>query len=129
MVMESPLRIAQRTVEGVVILDVSGRLIFSGEEESLLRNEVAGLVGAGERKLLVDLSQVSYIDSGGVGSLVTAYLHTLRRGGQLKVVCPNDRVCHVLKITHLTSVLDVFDNEAQALRSFDAPSVPNTVGP
>ena len=127
--MESPLRITQRTASGVVIIDVSGRLIFSGGEESLLRNEVSALVGAGERKLLVDLTRVSYIDSGGVGSLVTAYLHTVRRGGQLKVVCPNERVCRVLRITHLTSVLEVFENEAQALRSFDAPSVPNTVGP
>lgn len=126
--MDSPLRINQRTAAAnVTVLDVSGRLVFSGGEESLLRNEVAALIGAGERKLLVDLSNVTYIDSGGVGSLVTAYLHTIRRGGQLKVVCPNDRVCRVLKITHLTSVLDVFDTEAQALGSFESPGVPNTV--
>lgn len=117
--MESPLRITQRTVAGVTIFDVSGRLVFSGGEESLLRNEVAARVSAGDRKLLVDLSSVTYIDSGGVGSLVTAYLHTVRRGGQLKLVCPNERVCRVLKITHLTSVLDVFENQAEALKSFD----------
>jgi anti-sigma B factor antagonist len=120
--MDSPLRITQRTAAaGVTVLDVSGRLVFSGGDESLLRNEVAARVGAGDRRLLVDLSNVTYIDSGGVGSLVTAYLHTVRRGGQLKLVCPNDRVCKVLTITQLTSVLDVFDSEAAALISFDAP--------
>nr|MBA2257475.1 STAS domain-containing protein [Acidobacteriota bacterium] len=103
--MDSPLRITQRTAApGVTVLDVAGRLVFSGGEESLLRNEVAARVGAGDRKLLVDLSNVTYIDSGGVGSLVTAYLHTVRRGGQLKLVCPNERVCRVLTITHLSSV-------------------------
>lgn len=125
--MESPLRITQRTADNVVILDVSGRLVFSGGDESVLRNEVAALIGAGERRLLVDLSNVSYIDSGGVGSLVTAYLHTVRRGGQLKVVCPNDRVCRVLQITHLNSVLDVFDTEAQALNSFKVQGVSKPV--
>ena len=122
--MDSPLRITHRTAgSGVTVLDVSGRLVFSGGEESVLRNHVAGRVGAGDRRLLVDLTDVSYIDSGGVGSLVTAYLHTVRRGGQLKLLCPNERVCRVLTITHLTSVLDVFDNEAEALSSFDAPAL------
>ena len=127
--MDSPLRITQRTADNVIILDVSGRLVFSGGEESVLRNEVAALIGAGERRLLVDLSNVSYIDSGGVGSLVTAYLHTVRRGGQLKVVCPNDRVCRVLQITHLNSVLDVFDTEAKALKSFQGQGVTKPVSP
>ena len=126
--MDAPLQITQRSKADVVILGVSGRLVFSGNEESLLRNEVAALVSAGERKLVVDLSKATYIDSGGVGSLVTAYLHTVRRGGQLKVICPNERVCRVLRITHLTSVLDVFENESQALRSFDQPGVGDAVG-
>ena len=117
--MDAPLQITQRTAADVVILMVSGRLIFSSGDESVLRNEVAALVGAGERKLLVDLTRATHVDSGGVGSLVTAYLHTIRRGGQLKVVCPNERVCRVLKITHLDAVLDVFEDEAEALRSFE----------
>jgi len=126
--MDSPLRITQRTAPpGVTVLDVAGRLVFSGGEESLLRNEVAARVGAGDRKLLVDLSNVTYIDSGGVGSLVTAYLHTVRRGGQLKLVCPNERVFRVLTITHLSSVLDVFDTEAEALSSFDTPELRDAV--
>ena len=126
--MDAPLQITQRSRNDVVILGVTGRLIFSGNEESLLRNEVAALVSAGERKLVVDLSHATYIDSGGVGSLVTAYLHTVRRGGQLKVICPNERVCRVLRITHLTSVLDVFEDESQALRSLDQPGVGGAVG-
>ena len=126
--MDSPLRITQRSAAaGVTVLDVSGHLVFSGGEESVLRNEVAARIGAGDRRLLVDLSNVTYIDSGGVGSLVTAYLHTIRRGGQLKLVCPNDRVCRVLKITHLTSVLDVFETEAAALSSFDTPELRDAV--
>jgi anti-sigma B factor antagonist len=115
---DSPLQITQRTAAGVSILEARGRLIFSGGEESLLRKEVVARVIAGDRKLLVDLTNVTYIDSGGVGSLVTAYLHTVRRGGQLKLVCPNERVCRVLTITQLTTVLEVFDNVEEALRSF-----------
>ena len=127
--MDAPLKISQRTVRDVVILDVSGRLVFSGGETSLLRSEVGALVGSGERKLLVDLSHTTYIDSGGVGSLVTAYLHTVRRGGQLKVICPNERVCRVLKITHLTAVLDVFEDESRALESFENPGVNSAAPP
>jgi anti-sigma B factor antagonist len=126
--MDAPLRISQRTAAaGVTVLDVSGRLVFSGGDESVLRHEVTTRIGAGDRKLLVDLTNVTYIDSGGVGSLVTAYLHTVRRGGQLKLICPNDRVCRVLKITQLTSVLDVFDNEMEALSSFDSPELRDAV--
>ena len=123
--MESPLQVAQRDVGGVAILELSGRLIFAGGEPSLLRSEVAARIAAGATRLVVDLSRVTYIDSGGVGSLVTAYLHTTRRGGQLKVVCPNERVCRILQITHLTSVLEVFDTEVDAVDSFAAPGRSN----
>jgi anti-sigma B factor antagonist len=117
--MESPLQVAQREVGGIAILELSGRLIFVGGDQSLLRSEVAARIAAGATRLVVDLSQVTYIDSGGVGSLVTAYLHTVRRGGQLKVVCPNERVCRILQITHLTSVFEVFETQSAAVDSFD----------
>ena len=125
--MDSSLRITQRTASGVTILDVHGRLIFTGGDEPLLRKEVAARVSAGARQLLLDLSDVTFIDSGGVGSLVTAFLHTARRGGRLKLVCPNERVCRVLTMTHLNSVLDVFDNETDALDSFNSPEKSDAV--
>ncbi len=116
--MDSPLRITQRSIGDVIVLELSGRLVFSGEEESLLRSQITALVVGGERKLVVDLAGVDYIDSGGVGSLVTAYLHTLRRGGQLKLVCPHERVWRILRITHLNSVFELFDDQESALKSF-----------
>ena len=127
--MDPPLHVAQREVGGVAVLELSGRLIFAGGDEPVLRGEVAACVGAGAMRVVVDLSRVTYIDSGGVGSLVTAYLHTVRRGGQLKVVCPNERVCRILQITHLTSVLEVFETLPDAVGSFDSQDRSNAAVP
>jgi anti-sigma B factor antagonist len=124
-----PLRITQRTAAGITILDVHGGLIFKGGDEPLLRKEVAARVAQGDRKLLLDLSDVTIIDSGGVGSLVTAFLHTARRGGRLKLLCPNERVCKVLTMTQLNSVLDIFKTETDALDSFKNSSEPSDVVP
>ena len=71
--------------------------------------------------ILVDLKNVTCIDSCGVGGLVAMFLHVLKRGGELKVICPSQRACRVLKITQLRSVFDVFQTEAQGIASFRTP--------
>lgn len=115
--MLSPLSIERRSVGDVTILELKGRLVVD-EGDRFFRREVTALVEAGRRQLLLDLRQLTHIDSGGVGALVSSYLHVTRRGGQLKLLCPTERSCRVLRITHLITVFDVFNNEEEALRSF-----------
>jgi anti-sigma B factor antagonist len=105
-----------------MILELSGHLI-ADEADQLFKEQIAALVVAGWRQVLVDLKDVTYMDSGGVGALVTMYRHVLRRGGQLKLLCPSGRVCKVLEITHLLQVFEVFELEEPAIQSFTRPAI------
>ena len=116
--MPAPLHIVQRAASGVVIYELHGRLVLDDGDE-VLRDRVASLIKDGPLALLVDLRNVSYIDSAGVGVLVEAYLRFVRRGGQLKVLMPSEHVRRVLHITRLDTVLEIFDDEPTALRTFD----------
>jgi anti-sigma B factor antagonist len=111
------LDIAERTVDDAVVLTLDGHLV-ADEGDVVLRERVKGLVGAGTLHILVDLRNVTHMDSGGAGALAAILLHVARRGGALKLVCPSGRVCRVLQVTHLQNVFDVYENEEQALRSF-----------
>ena len=114
------LTIAQRKARSVVILELRGRLIFDEDGDSLLRQEVAALVAAQERNILVDLGGVHQMDSGGVGTLVAIYLHALKRGAKLKLLHPSERVTRVLKMTHLETAFEIYGEESDALEAFAA---------
>jgi anti-sigma B factor antagonist len=116
--MSAPLQIAQRVSAGIAVFDLSGHLVFD-EGDRLFRDQVKAFAAAGGRRLIVDLSRVTYVDSGGIGSLVEMYLHLVRRGGQLKILRPSASSRRVLQITQLDTVLDIFDEEEQAIRSVD----------
>jgi anti-sigma B factor antagonist len=120
--MAAPLTIDQHPVGGVMVIELSGHLA-ADEGDRAFKDDVAALVSAGWRRVLIDLRGVTHMDSGGAGVLVAVYLHVVRRGGQLKLLCPTDRVCRVLQITHLMSVFEVFADEESALRSFERPPV------
>jgi anti-sigma B factor antagonist len=114
--MPSSLHISERVVAGVHIFTLSGALVFDEGTRQLrevLRNAVAG----GARACLLDLEQITYLDSGGVGTLVEMFRHVTRRGGQLKILRPSACARRVLGITKLTAVFDVFDDEPDALRN------------
>jgi anti-sigma B factor antagonist len=117
--MTAPLTIAQRTAGRVVILELTGRLNFDEDGDRLLREQVAGVVAAGDLNILLDLGGVRQMDSGGVGTLVAVYLHTVKRGGRLKLLHPSERVNRVLHMTHLETAFEVFENETDALRTFE----------
>src|SRR5262249_20058433 len=117
----APLHINQRSAAGVMVLEVAGHLA-ADEGDSVFKDHVETLVSAGCRSLLVDLRSVTYLDSGGAGMLAATYLHVVKRGGMLKLLCPSERVCRVLQMTHLLSVFEVFEDEAAATRSFDVGS-------
>jgi anti-sigma B factor antagonist len=116
--MLAPLQIAQRVAAGIAVFELSGHLVFD-EGDRVFRDQVKAFAAAGGRRLIVDLSHVTYVDSGGIGSLVEMYLHLVRRGGQLKILRPSASSRRVLQITQLDTVLEIFNEEDQAIRSFD----------
>ncbi len=106
-----------RQVEGVTILDVAGQIKL-GEGASTLRDALRDLVANNHLKILLNLGEVSYIDSSGIGELVAGYTTVTGKGGQLKLLNLTKRVTDLLQITKLYTVFDVHDSEASAIRSF-----------
>jgi anti-sigma B factor antagonist len=106
-----------REVDGITIVDVSGRITL-GEGSSQLRDSLRGLLEAGQKNILLNLSDVTYIDSAGVGELVAGYTTVANRGGNLKLLGLTKRVKDLLQITKLYTVFDVHETEAHALRAF-----------
>ena len=112
--MPAALQMTKRTVGNVVIFALSGDLVYD-EGTRMLRHVLTTAVAAGARECLLDLSQITYLDSGGVGSLVEMFRHVTRRGGHLKLLRPSPCARRVLGITHLTAVFDIFDDEPDAI--------------
>lgn len=117
------MEIAERTAGDVTILDLRGRLIL-GDGDRIFRQQIDALVERGRLKLLVNFAGVTYLDSAGVGVLVWKYVTLRRRGGALKLVHLEPRSFKVLLIAKLLTVLESFDSEAEAVRSFSAPGPP-----
>ena len=103
----------------VGIVDLSGRLTL-GEGCGTLRDTIKDLIAKGDRKLLVNLKDVTYIDSSGLGELVGSYASVTNAGGQIKLLGSQNRVRDLLTVTKLYSVFEDFSNEAQAVASFGA---------
>jgi len=108
--------IKSRRLDDVVVLDISGRITL-GEGTVTLRDALQKLLNAGERKLVMNLEDVDYIDSAGLGELVTAYTVVRAQGGQLKLLKLTHRVHDLLQITKLLTVFDAYDSETEAIKS------------
>ena len=106
-----------RQVDGIAVVDVSGRITL-GEETKLLRETVQRLLGGGQKEILLNLAEVSFIDSAGIGELVSAFTSVRNRGGDLKLLKLTRKVHDVLQITKLYTVFDISDDEAAAITSF-----------
>ena len=113
------LKLNTRDVKGIVIIDVNGRLTM-GEAVADIRNEIRDQVEQGARKVLLNLAEVSYIDSAGLGELTAAFTSMKNRGGQLKLLSLTKRVHDLMQITKLYTVFDVYDDEKTALASYGA---------
>src|SRR5947209_11555530 len=107
-----------RRLDDVVILDLSGRITM-GEGTLVLRDRIQKLLTAGDRKFLLNLADVDYIDSSGLGELVTSFTTVRNQGGQLKLLNLTRRVHDLLQITKLLTVFDVHEDEAKAISSFE----------
>ena len=111
------LKISTRQVDGVNIVDCSGRITL-GEGSVVLRDQVKDLLGKGQKKILLNLGDVNYIDSSGIGELVSAYTTAKNQGGELKLLKLTKKVHDLLQITKLYTVFEVKDDEAAAVKSF-----------
>jgi anti-sigma B factor antagonist len=110
--------IADRLEGEIVVLDVKGHMTLA-EPESLLFAYVSRLMqDDGRRKFLVNLRHLTFIDSVGIGEIVRSYTHLARHGGMLKLCQVGPRVREVLEVTHLDTIIRMFDAETDALRSF-----------
>jgi anti-sigma B factor antagonist len=117
------MKMTQRGLAGVIILDLEGRLIL-GDGEQEFRDKVDELLRQGHTKILVNMNAVTYIDSAGVGAVVWKYITLVRKGGMMKLLHLKTRTHTVLSITKLLTVLEAFDTEMDAVLSFSNPTPP-----
>jgi anti-sigma B factor antagonist len=111
------MQIHEREISDVTVLDIHGKLTL-GEGDELLRDKVNSLVHQGRKKILLNLSEVPYIDSAGLGEIVRTYTTVSRQGGSLKLLNLTKRIQDLLAITKLLTVFETFDAEADAVKSF-----------
>ncbi len=109
--------VTTRQVGDVSVLDVAGRITL-GEGSSTLRESLRAVTSMRDAKILLNLEEVTYIDSSGIGELVSGFTNLQEQGGQLKLLKLTKRVRDLLQITKLYTVFEVFDDEATAIRSF-----------
>ena len=113
------LKITKRTVDGILAIGCSGRIVF-GEESSLLRDEVKKVIADGNKRIVLNLSQISYIDSGGLGTLVALHTTAHNTGGTIKLANLTPRVGDLLQVTKLLTVFEVHDSEYDAFNAMAA---------
>jgi anti-sigma B factor antagonist len=114
------MNISERTVGDVLIVDVAGKVTLGDGGDAMLKDKMGSLVQQGHRKVLLNLGEVSYVDSAGLGAIVQAYATLNKNGGTLKLLNATKRIKDLLSITKLLTIFDTFDNEADAVKSFGA---------
>ena len=111
------MQIEERVVNDVTILDLKGKITL-GEGDEALREKINQLITQQKKRILLNLAQVPYIDSAGLGEVVRTYTTVSRQGGQLKLVNLTKRIVDLLTITKLLTVFEAFDSEPEALKSY-----------
>jgi len=115
------LSLSTREFEHATVVDLNGRIVF-GDEANLLRDKVKKIIADQHRSVVLNLRNVSYIDSAGVGRLVGLYTSAHAAGCELRLACPSAKVEHVLKITKLLPILGAYTDETSALCACDGKS-------
>ena len=111
------MKIEERAVEGVTILDLHGKMLI-GEGDELLREKINSLVENGTAKIVLNLAEVPYVDSAGLGEIVRCYTTVSRKNGKLKLLHLTKRIHDLLSITKLLTVFDTYEDEAEVVKSF-----------
>lgn len=120
-----PIITSTRQVGGVTIVDMRGRIVL-GEESAALRELVCDLLRKGHKQILLNLGEVNYIDSSGLGNLVSAFTSVRKQGGELKLLNLTNKVQDVMQITRLYTVFDILEDEALAVKSFGQSAAETT---
>jgi len=115
------MQIEERVIGGVTILDLKGKMTL-GEGDELLKDKINSLIHQGQKKLLLNLEGVPYIDSAGLGEIVRTYTTVSRQGGSLKLVNLTKRITDLLAITKLLTVFETFESEKDAVASYQSPA-------
>ena len=118
------MNINERILNDVTIMDLDGDLAMEGNTQFRSRANTA--IDAGARKLLVNMAKVPYMDSSGLGEIISCYMRLQKVNGRLKLLNLNNRLQHLLVITKLVSIFETYDSEPEAVVSFDHPSQPVT---
>ena len=113
------MQIEERAVGDVIVLDLKGKVTL-GEGDELLKDKVNSMVNQGHKKIILNLADVPYIDSAGLGEIVRTYTTVSRQGGSLKLLGLTKRITDLLSITKLLTVFETYDQENEAVRSFSA---------
>ena len=113
------MQIEERKIGDVVMLDLQGKITL-GQGDELLKDKVNSLVNQGHRKIVLNLADVPYIDSAGLGEIVRTFTTVSRQGGSLKLLNLTKRIADLLAITKLLTVFETFETESDAVRSFSA---------
>lgn len=111
------LQLSERRIGGVSVLGLAGRLVLD-EGDLPLREHIDALIAEGRINLVLNLHEVTYLDSCGIGALVEIHQHVRRLGGNLKLLCPAERCRRMLAVTHLLSIFESYESEDAAVRSF-----------
>ncbi|HMD34266.1 MAG TPA: STAS domain-containing protein [Vicinamibacterales bacterium] len=116
------MQIQERAVGDVMVLDLKGKITL-GEGDEMLKDKVNSLVNQGHKKVILNLADVPYIDSAGLGEIVRTYTTVSRQGGSLKLLNLTKRITDLLAITKLLTVFETFESESEAVKSFSAAKV------
>jgi len=116
------MQIEQRSAGEVIVLDLKGKMTL-GEGDELLKDKINSLLQQGFKKVVLNLEEVPYIDSAGLGEIVRTYTTISRQGGSLKLLNLTKRITDLLSITKLLTVFETYENEADAVRSFSSERV------
>jgi anti-sigma B factor antagonist len=111
------MTIQERAVESVVVLDLGGRLVLD-DGDGLLKERVQQLIARGSRHIVLNLADVSYVDSAGLGALVAVFLDSRKQGGSVKLLSPSKRLRDLLTMARLLTVLEIGESEPEAIASF-----------
>lgn len=111
------LKMTDRVVDGVAVVAIEGRIVL-GEESTALREKVKSLLASGQKKIVLNMDNVSYIDSSGLGALVASHTSAKSQGAALKLCHLGSKFQEILLVTKLVTVFEVYPTEAEAIASF-----------
>jgi anti-sigma B factor antagonist len=119
------MNITNKEINGVSVVALNGRIVL-GPESNALRESAKSLLGAGQKRIVLDMSNVTYIDSAGLGILVAAHVSAKKLGASLHLSNLGDKFHDVLQLTRLLTVFNVYDTQAEAIKSFETSSISAT---